>query len=806
MKKLSKILSAILTAAMLLALLPAGMIVRAESGTCGDNLTWTLENGVLTISGTGQMWDYDIWGENPVPWDNALKSVVISEGVTSVGCYAFYGCNELTSISIPGSMKNINVYAFSGCAGLTDLTIPDGVKTLEYEAFSGCVGISRVEIPDSVEWLGEYLFSGCMGLTSVSIGSGVKSAGGGMFSNCPSLESITVSENNTRYHSVDNCLIDTEYGYLLAGCKNSVIPADGSVRSISESAFEGCTGLTSVSIPEGVVNIGQLAFSGCTGLTSAEILDTSDTIFFIGAWAFEGCVNLKEITILSRYTNIGDEAFVSWKDENGDGEREAYYPTTLRVYEGSRAHNYAINNGVPFVLIGAVTKGDPDGDGEITVSDALSALRVAAKLAEPTETLLAACDSDGDGVITVSDALAILRVAAKLADQSSLDGGHAATLAEIVVTVLPKTTYRIGEALDVTGGEITVYYSDNTSETVAMTAADMVSGFDSSAAGTHTLTVTYHGKTDTFVITVLENNTVLSIVVTKPPKTLYRIGEALDVTGGEITVFYGDNFSDTVAMTAADMVSGFDSSTAGTHTLTVTYHGKKATFNITVVENNTAALRIVVVNLPKTAYKVSDELDVSGGTIMAIYDGWNERLPMTADMVSGFDSSIVGTQVLTVSYGGVTTSYNVTVTDPAAKVTVSVETVEAAPGAKGVEVKIIVNSASKWNWVSMQLFFDPAGLIYKGYETNPVLNDEINAGEKINFYMDDTTAKNGTITTSLSSKKEEGNNYEYLFVMKFDIPSGASGFKHIVVDVAALKDLDKTNIPFTLVNGGIIVA
>ncbi|MBO4934834.1 MAG: leucine-rich repeat protein [Clostridia bacterium] len=806
MKKLTKIISAILTAAMLLALLPAGMIVRAESGTCGDNLTWTLEDGVLTISGTGQMEDYFIWEDYPAPWGRAVKSVIISEGVTSIGCYAFYGCAELTSISIPDSLKNIYSYAFYGCTGLTDTALHEGVQTIEYGAFSGCTGLTSVVIPDSVVWLGDELFFGCTGLTSVSIGSGLESAGGAMFAECPNLETITIAENNPNYHVSGNCLIDTRYKSLIAGCKNSVIPADGSVRSISEATFQGCTGLTSVSIPEGVVNIGQLAFSGCTGLTSAEILDTSDTLLFIGAWAFENCSNLKSITILSRNTGIGDEAFVSWKDEDGDGEREAYYPTTLRVYEGSRAHNYAINNGVPFVLIGAVTKGDPDGDGETTVSDALAALRVAAKLAEPTETLLAACDIDGDGVITVSDALAILRVAAKLATPSSLDGGHAATLAEIVVTKLPKTTYRIGEALDVTGGEITVYYSDNTSETVAMTAADMVSGFDSSAAGTHTLTVTYHGKRDTFVITVLENNTVLSIVVTKPPKTLYRIGEALDVTGGEITVFYGDNFSDTVAMTAADMVSGFDSSTAGTYTLTVTYHGKKATFNITVVENNTAALRIVVVNLPKTAYKVSDELDVSGGTIMAIYDGWNERLPMTVDMVSGFDNSIVGTQVLTVSYGGATTTYNVTVKDPAAKVTVSVETVEAAPGAKGVEVKIIVNAASKWNWVSMQLFFDPAGLIYKGYETNPVLNDEINAGEKINFYMDDTTAKNGTITTSLSSKKEEGNNYEYLFVMKFDIPSGASGFKHIVVDVAALKDRENTDVPFVAVNGGITVA
>ena len=726
MKKFTKIISAILTAALLLALLPAGMIVRAESGTCGDNLTLTLENGVLTISGTGKMEDYSIWEDYPAPWGRAVKSVIISEGVTSIGCYAFYDCAELTSVSIPDSLKNIYSYAFYRCTGLTDTALHEGVQTIEYGAFSGCTGLTSVVIPDSVVWLGDELFFGCTGLTSVSIGSGLESAGGAMFAECPNLETITIAESNPNYHVSGNCLIDTRYKSLIAGCKNSVIPADGSVRSISEATFQGCTGLTSVSIPEGVVNIGQLAFSGCTGLTSAEILDTSDTLLFIGAWAFENCSNLKSITILSRNTGISTEAFVSWKDEDGDGEFEAYYPTTLRIYEGSRAHQYALANGIPYEFIGGSTaKGDPDGDGQITVADALSALRVAARLAESTDALIASCDIDGDGVITVADALSILRVAAKLADPSSLDGAEPVELLHIQVTTLPtKIRYIKGEPLDVSGGEVTLHYDNGSDKTVALTA---------------------------------------------------------------------------------DMVTGFDGSTVGVYTLTVTYCGKMTTFNVTVVEDETV-LRIAVTNLPKTAYKVGEELDVSGGAITVIYNGWSEWIPMTVDMVSGFDNSIVGTQVLTVSYGGATTTYNVTVKDPAAKVTVSVETVEAAPGAKGVEVKIIVNAASKWNWVSMQLFFDPAGLIYKGYETNPVLNDEINAGEKINFYMDDTTAKNGTITTSLSSKKEEGNNYEYLFVMKFDIPSGASGFKHIVVDVAALKDRENTDIPFVAVNGGIIVA
>ncbi len=102
----------------------------------------------------------------------------------------------------------------------------------------------------------------------MTIPDSVISMGAGAFLNCENLTEISVSKGNKKYHSAGNCLIETESKTLIAGCKNSVIPADGSVTSIGNYAFYGCSGLTSVTIPESVTSIDSYAFNGCSGLTS----------------------------------------------------------------------------------------------------------------------------------------------------------------------------------------------------------------------------------------------------------------------------------------------------------------------------------------------------------------------------------------------------------------------------------------------------------------------------------------------------------------------------------------------------------
>ena len=221
-------------------------------------------------------------------------ALTLPDSVTAIYQYAFCDCTNLTSVTIPDSVESIGEYAFAGCKGLTNVTIPNSVTNIDYRAFSGCTGLTSVTIPDSVTSIGEDAFRNCTGLTNVTIGAGVTSIDGSAFSGCANLASITVNGGNTVYHSAGNCLIETESETLILGCKNSVIPTDGSVTSIDLNAFYNCTGLTSVTIPDSVTSIGWYAFEGCTALTSITI---GDSVTSIGEGAFSGCSSLVSITI-----------------------------------------------------------------------------------------------------------------------------------------------------------------------------------------------------------------------------------------------------------------------------------------------------------------------------------------------------------------------------------------------------------------------------------------------------------------------------------------------------------------------------
>ena len=138
------------------------------SGTCGENLTWKLEDGVLTISGTGAMTDYSPIQGPQLPWAAAkIKSVVVESGVTSIGDFAFAGQVGLTSITIPDSVTSIGDYAFHYCMSLTSVKIPDGVTRICQKVFQDCSSLTSVEIPDSVASIGSNAFYNCTALKNV---------------------------------------------------------------------------------------------------------------------------------------------------------------------------------------------------------------------------------------------------------------------------------------------------------------------------------------------------------------------------------------------------------------------------------------------------------------------------------------------------------------------------------------------------------------------------------------------------------------------------------------------------------------
>ena len=351
MKKiyLKKLLAAIL--------LLCSTVVSAEtySGTCGENVNWSLdtETGVLNISGTGEMTNYGY--VPPAPWRDHrgnITTVNINNGVTSIGNSAFSGCDGLTSVTIPNSVTSIGSSAFYNCTGLTEITIPNSVtsiggsafndctgltsvtignsvtsigdQTFKYcsnltsvaipnsvtsigsGAFNCCIGLTNIEIPNSVTSIGDDAFSVCTGLKSITIPNSVTSIGSRAFYCCSGLTSIVVDEENSVYDSREGCnaIIETATNTLIRGCMNTIIP--NSVTRIGDWAFDECDGLTEITIPNSVTSIGDYAFYGCDGLTEITI---PNSVTSIGDDAFRGCGGLTSVTIPGSVTSIGDYAF-----------------------------------------------------------------------------------------------------------------------------------------------------------------------------------------------------------------------------------------------------------------------------------------------------------------------------------------------------------------------------------------------------------------------------------------------------------------------------------------------------------------
>ncbi|MCL2086290.1 MAG: leucine-rich repeat protein [Oscillospiraceae bacterium] len=273
-----------------------------------SGVDWTLdEDGLLVIESDAGMTDWTNNGRSVSANRDAVLTVVIQDGVTSISTLAFYDCTGLTSVTIGNKVESIGNNAFAGCAGLTEIIIPDSVTSIDANAFTGCAGLTEITIPDSVTSIGDYAFHNCTGLTSVTIGNKVESIGEQAFNNT-GLTEIKVSAANQRFADIDGVLFNKNATELIRypeGRQGSYEIPD-SVTSIGDYAFHNCTGLTEITIPDSVISIGREAFFSCTGLTEITI---PDSVTSIGDGAFYGCRGLTEITIPDSVTSIGDFAF-----------------------------------------------------------------------------------------------------------------------------------------------------------------------------------------------------------------------------------------------------------------------------------------------------------------------------------------------------------------------------------------------------------------------------------------------------------------------------------------------------------------
>ena len=316
MKK--RIFSFVLAVLMIASLLPATALAAdvVASGTCGaegngSNLTWTLDSeGVLTISGSGDMYNYGS-SDFSAPWDGSrsrVKSVVIADGVTSIGEYAFFYCESLTSVTIPDSVTSIGKYAFFCCTSLTSVTIPDSVTSIGRFAFSNCTSLTSVTIPDSVTSIGEYAFYYCKSLTSMTIPDSVTSISSSTFASCTSLTSVTIPNSVTSIGE-----------YAFYDCKSlTSVTIPGSVTSIGLYAFASCTSLTGIWVAEGnshyandasgvLFNKDKTTLVQCPGAFAAYTIP--DSVTSIGDNTFDHCTSLTSVTIPDGVTSIGWRAF-----------------------------------------------------------------------------------------------------------------------------------------------------------------------------------------------------------------------------------------------------------------------------------------------------------------------------------------------------------------------------------------------------------------------------------------------------------------------------------------------------------------
>ena len=335
----NKLLTFVLTA--MACLISPCLSAETYNGTCGENLTWTLdtETGVLTISGTGEMENYVY--SSDAPWSyysSSIKTVTIGNSVTSIGSWAFYYCSSLTSITIPSSVTSIGIFTFYYCSSLTSITIPNSVTSIGKEAFSGCSSLTSVTIPNSVTSIGYNAFNGVLNVVYNGTASGSPWGAKYYYYNCY-VDGYLIYSDDTKTELL-RCLTSevgeiaipssvTSIGdYAFSDCSSfTSVTIPSSVTSIGEGAFYGCSSLTSVTIPNSVTSIEKYAFSGCSSLPIIENIRYADTYLvesvdktlsmynikegtrWIGNYAFSDCSSLSSIEIPNSIKSIGYSAF-----------------------------------------------------------------------------------------------------------------------------------------------------------------------------------------------------------------------------------------------------------------------------------------------------------------------------------------------------------------------------------------------------------------------------------------------------------------------------------------------------------------
>ena len=315
---------------------------------CGVRMYWEFDSATATLTfyGEGEMYDYETASASRPAWYanySSVQHVVLSEGITRVGNYAFYGFNKITDVSFPSTLQELGTGAFWNCSKLNNVVLPANLETLGSYAFYNCQGLTALSfndklksigsscfqncyylagelvLPEDLETLGSYAFSNCRSYTAISIPGSLKTVGEYAFSNCYGALSLSLGEGVER---IGRSAFNYCYGFT-----ELTLPA--SLRELGTSCFQACSGITSVTIPAGVTTVSTHVFSNCTNLSTAVILapweSIPDSFFYycsklenlsfpetvtkLGVNTFGYCKLLTDFSLFSKVTEFGSQCF-----------------------------------------------------------------------------------------------------------------------------------------------------------------------------------------------------------------------------------------------------------------------------------------------------------------------------------------------------------------------------------------------------------------------------------------------------------------------------------------------------------------
>jgi len=672
-----KLLSLVMIVMLIISTFSVPMIAGAASyiaeGTCGTNLTWTLsDEGTLTISGTGGMPSFS--GVTALPWYNYLsqiKTIVVEEGVTALGTHAFRECPNLTSVSLPNTLTTIGYSMFVRCNSLKSIVIPDSVTTLNahtfYECsalesvklpskiknigettFFKCTKLKNVEMPDSVTTIGKNAFRGCSSLESIVLPSELTTIDIGAFSYCTKLSSITIHNklktvagtaftssnalktvyyegtptewNNIEIRSDNAPLLSAEivcahndcvaYGDCGADAKwelgfdgTLTISGTGAMKSYSSSSdvpwLDYADQITSVVVEDGITSTGNWSFYLLKKVTSVSL---PEGLVTIGLHSFRGCSSLTEVKIPSTVTNISAASF-------------SYCSRLSTVYMYNNVKTIGSNAFISSNIADVYFEGKLNEWESINVSSG-------------NDTLLKA------NIHIAQEEVILEKI--EITKLPVFEDGEEPDFSDIVVM----GTYSDGTVAEIKDYDVTVQ------PTVAGYLVTVSCG-DISAQAEIKPSAPYVVKVE---------------IAQMPNKTVYYVGEEIDLTGLIVRVYMSNG--KTIDISRGYNALDFDSSTPGVKKVTVGYASYTGQLEVEVIEK-VIPERMEIDELPlKTTYYVGEELDLTGLAMCLVYsDGSRDGLLEEA-IFEGFDSDTPGIKTITVISGEFTATFEVEVIEP----------------------------------------------------------------------------------------------------------------------------------------------